>query len=185
MKNLLLALTLSITAISFAQTETYTLNTGKSIINWKGYYMFKIAEHIGEVKFKSGQLISQSGNITGGSFVIDMNTIDNEDNRERGHGPVRHLKDTDFFNVPKYPEAALKITKVEYFRDDNSHKFYADLTIKGITKPIYFIAFVDDVTKQIKTKFKIDRTVWGINYNNNLKDDSISDAIEFDVHLQF
>ena len=33
------------------------------------------------------------------------------------------------------------------------------------------------------TKFKIDRTLWGINYNSKLKDQAISDAIGFEVKL--
>ena len=68
---------------------------------------------------------------------------------------------------------------------ENIHKIFADLTIRGITQAIEFNAFADEVKKQLKTKFKIDRTLWGITYNNRLKNEALSDAIEFDVLLQF
>ncbi|GAB5399548.1 MAG: hypothetical protein Aureis2KO_11330 [Aureisphaera sp.] len=170
-----------------AQMEEYhPLQTDTSIINWKGTYSFKFSEHVGTVKFSNGTLITAHGNITGGTFQIDMTSITNEDHARSGDGPVNHLKDPDFFDVAKFPKAQLTINKVTYFADSDDHKMEADLTIKGITKPVEFwLSMVDVEKKLIKTKFKIDRTRWGITYNNKLKDHAISEAIEFDVALQF
>ena len=185
MKHLLIAFII-FTSISVTgqSQKTYQLDTFQSFIKWKGSYLFSFSEHNGTVLFNKGKLITTDGDITGGSFTIDMTTISNEDYLlERG--PVQHLKDTDFFDVPQFPKATLVITKVEYFTNDNTHRFTADLTIKGITNQIDFIANANGTNNLITTKFLIDRTRWGIVYNNDAKNSVISDAVEFDVILQF
>lgn len=192
MKTLLYTLLLAvlIPSVTHAQTETNTqkthpLQVNSSSIKWKGYYLFQVSEHNGTVQFKEGHLVTTNGHVTGGSFVIDMKSITNPDYAASGDGPVGHLKDPDFFYVSKFPEAMLTITKVEYLEEEYLHRMFANLTIKGITKPIKFYAKVDGNTKQMHTQFKIDRIRWGITYNNKVKDEAISDAIEFDVTLQF
>lgn len=164
--------------------QTYQLNTEKSVLNWKGTYAFLFSEHSGTVSFKEGQLHAENGNLMGGSFTIDMNSITNEDYK-LNQGPVEHLKDTDFFDVPNYSEAKLVITKVTYFAEENQHKIEGLLTIKGIAQPIEFWATVDAANKVMITRFKIDRKRWGITYNNKLKNHAISDAIEFEAELFF
>ena len=59
------------------------------------------------------------------------------------------------------------------------------MTIKGVTKPVNLRADIDIPNKKITTKFKIDRTRWGIKYNHDVKDSAISDAIGFEVILGF
>ena len=61
----------------------------------------------------------------------------------------------------------------------------ANLTIKGVTKPIKFWPIIDAEKKRMVAKIKIDRTLWGITYNNKLKNKAISDAIEFEAVLNF
>lgn len=186
MKQLLFAFIILMSLSTVGQHQkTYQLNTKKSTIKWKGSYTFQISEHTGTVNFMEGTLTTANNTITGGNFTIDMTSINNEENRLQGVGPVGHLKDSDFFDVIKYPTASLNITKVNYFPDENRHQMFGDLTIKGITKNIEFWAVADGMTKHINTTFRIDRTRWGITHNNKLKNHAISDAIEFDVTLQF
>ncbi|MCH9660816.1 MAG: YceI family protein [Bacteroidetes bacterium] len=185
MKTLLITFILVIsTSVQAQDQKTYQLNAQESIINWRGTYSFLFSEHTGTVHFKEGTLIAEKGNIKGGDFTIDMTTITNEDYK-KGVGAVKHLRSDDFFNVTKHTEAQLGITKVEYYANENRHKISADLTIKGITKSIEFWADVDGTAKTLMTKFKIDRVRWGITHNSKTRDHAISDAIEFDVHLQF
>ncbi|MFP2995094.1 YceI family protein [Spongiivirga sp. MCCC 1A20706] len=185
MRTVFFILTLSIYSCINAQSKpAYELDTTKSVIYWKGSYSFQFSEHNGTVQFSEGTLQTMLGNVVGGEFVIDMTTIDNEDYRN-GDGPVKHLKEPDFFDVKKFPTARLKITKVEYLPEENQHRMLADLTIKGVTKEQKFYAQLDGAKNTFNTRFKIDRTRWGITYNNKLKDHAISDAIEFDVQLVF
>jgi polyisoprenoid-binding protein YceI len=174
---------MSLSAICQTQ-KSFILDVNQSVLSWKGTYAFQFSEHSGTVKFKKGSLVTTNDHISGGSFVIDMNSITNEDYKNN-EGPVNHLKNDDFFDVPNYPKARLTIRKVSYFEEDNQHKMEADLTIKGITRSIEFWATVDGTTKTMSTRFKIDRQRWGISYNNKLKNHAISDAIEFEVFLDF
>ncbi len=183
-KNIiLLVIAMSGIVNSYAQ-ETLNIDTSKSDIKWFGEYTFYFGGHNGTIDFKEGYFIKTNDVITGGEFVIDMNSIKCLDieNEEGKEGLVNHLKDPDFFDVANYEQAKLVITKVEY-HNQTEMRIEADLTIKGITLPINFRAKVNFSNKQMTTRFKIDRTRWGINYNSNIKDNAISDAIGFEVLL--
>lgn len=185
MQKIVITLMILTCTIGTSQTtNTHVIDLEKSVLHWKGSYTFNISEHNGEVYFKQGELSTVDEQITGGSFVIDMKSMTNEDYTLK-RGPVEHLKDTDFFNVEKFPEAKLVLTAVAYFPNTNTHEVYADLNIKVVTKSITFYADVDGTKKTLKAHFKIDRTLWGITYNNKAKDKAISDAIEFKAFLQF
>jgi len=195
MKYLILLLCLCFCVTVNAQEEinektelntTYQLDPFQSILKWKGSYAFQFTEYNGTVEFLKGKLYAEDGKITGGNFIIDMTTITTpEHTKNKEHGPVEHLKNSDFFYVEKYPEAYLELTKVTYYEDINEHRLEGDLTIKDVTKPIMIKAMVDGVKKILKTQFIIDRRDWGINYQSKFKDSAISDAIEFDVTLKF
>ncbi|TYA52381.1 YceI family protein [Formosa maritima] len=168
-----------------AQTEM-PINTSKSSINWKGSMLFNFGEHYGTTQFKEGKITKSNNKITGGTFTVDMNTIVNTDGNY-SEDLINHLKNEDFFDVKKHPISSLVITKVSYY-DNGSLRMDANLTIKGISKPIMFDAKLIDNTKMI-AKFKIDRTEWNIRYGSkdkvSVKDYAISDAIEFEVELYF
>ena len=115
-----------------------------------------------------------------------MNSITNNDIEEASEANlnlVNHLKDPDFFDVKKYPLGALKITKVDY-SDKTNARIEADLTLKGITKSINFRAAFMYQEKELKTRFKIDRKKWNVNYESKIKDSAISDAIGLEVSIK-
>ena len=164
--------------------EILNINTSKSTIKWLGEYTFYFGGHDGFINFKKGYFIKTGDVITGGEFLIDMNSIINNDikKKDANFSLVNHLKDPDFFDVKKYPLTKLVITKVEY--SDKTHaRMEANLTLKGTTKPINFrVEFNYDEVK-MTTRFKIDRKRWNIDYQSNFKDSVISDAIGFEVSL--
>jgi len=191
MKKIIITIIL-ITSFSFASNAQFASNTQeelkiditKSELKWFGEYTFYFGGHEGTIQFKEGHFIKTNHKITGGEFVIDMNSIINID-IEKGEANtdlVNHLKNSDFFDVKNFPTSKLVITKVTY-HDATHMKIYADFTIKGITLPIDFQAEVDFKKEQLTTKFKIDRMRWGINYNSKLKNSAISDAIGFIIEL--
>ncbi|REH54714.1 polyisoprenoid-binding protein YceI [Tenacibaculum gallaicum] len=172
----------SITNQTQSTQKKLNINIQKSTIKWIGEYTFYFGGHDGFVNFKDGYFIKSNDAISGGEFIIDMNSITNTDIKklEGKTNLVNHLKDPDFFNVEKHPLAKLIITKVEYF--DKTHaKIEADLTLKGITKPINFRAELNYEERKMTTRFKIDRRAWGVNYKSNFRDGAISDAIGFEV----
>lgn len=173
-----------LSTISNAQ-EKLNINISKSSIKWIGELTFHFGGHDGFINFKEGYFIKTGDVITGGEFIIDMNSITNTDIKEkRGKDSlVKHLKDPDFFNVKKHPLAKLTITNVKYF-EDKSMRIEANLTLKSITKPIKFNATPNYQEKSLTTRFKIDRKDWNVNYKSKMKDYAISDAIGFEVTLK-
>lgn len=164
--------------------EQLPIDTSKSQIQWLGEYTFYFGGHDGYIQFKEGHFIKTNDVLTGGEFVIDMNSMTNNDidDEEGKQGLIDHLKDPDFFDVAKYPLAKLEITNIKY---DSATQLAveANMTIKGQTHPISFRAEADYDNKQLHTKFKIDRRLWGVNYTSKLRDGAISDAIGFVVTL--
>ncbi len=173
-----------LTTISNAQ-EKLNINSSKSSIKWIGELTFHFGGHDGFINFKEGYFIKTNAVITGGEFIIDMNSITNTDIKEkRGKDSlVKHLKESDFFDTKNYPIAKLTITSVAYF-EDKSMRIHADFTLKGITKPIRFNATPNYQEKSLTTKFKIDRRAWNVNYKSKIKNSAISDAIGFEVTIK-
>ena len=188
-----LSLVLSIaTLFAFAtkpHIDNVRVNAKNSTIKWTGS---KVASsHEGNVNIQKGILMINHGTLVGGQFSIDMNSIvctDLEPNKG-GKKIVKHLKNEDFFNVEEYPLAYVKIIRAVK-GSGNTYKIIADLTIKGITKPITFQADVNVNGKNFlaTANMKIDRTKWDIKYGSgsffdNLGDRAILDEIEFDIYL--
>lgn len=164
------------------------INLEKSVVKWKGSMLFSFGNHFGTVDFKEGSLEFENNEITGGNFVVDMTTIVNTDG-DYSEDLVNHLKDEDFFDVEKFPESKLEFVNFEKV-DDNRLKIDANLIIKDVTKPVTLYN-VDYYPKQqmLSTRFKIDRTEFGITYSSKgiakVKDYAISDAVELEVEVHF
>jgi polyisoprenoid-binding protein YceI len=173
-----------LTTISNAQ-EKLNIDTSKSSIKWIGEYVFSFSGHNGFINFTEGHFIKTGDVITGGEFIIDMNSITNTDikTKRANDNLVNHLKDPDFFDAKKFPFAKLIITKVKYY-DNNQVKIDANLTIKGVTNSIQFNADLDYKEKSLITKFKINRKKWNVNYKSKMKDSPISDAITFEISIK-
>ncbi|MGW9684683.1 YceI family protein [Flagellimonas sp. 2504JD1-5] len=203
MKKIIILL-VSIGTISIAQGQgSIKIDTEKSVIKWSGSNLFKFNRHYGTVKFLSGEIsMADPANfpspeisdnrpkIADGKFVVDMNSIVNTDGKYN-EMLVSHLKHKDFFDVEKYPTAKLEIHKIKH-RDNGQMEIEALLTIKGISRTIKFSSTMKKGPKGtlLKSKFIIDRTRWGINHESqglvgSVKDDIISDAIEFEVIIVF
>ena len=170
-------------------TNDVKVNTKNSKLIWTGSK--PTGSHTGTIDIVSGFLTFDHGNFVGGTFSIDMNTIlcTDIESESKSNYFVSHLKDEDFFDVEKFSDANLKITKV-FKIDDRNYSVLADLTMKGITNPISFEAEVTGSGNSFvaAAKFTIDRTKWGVEYKSgnifkNLGDKIIYDDIELDVFL--
>lgn len=161
-----------------------------SEINWWGYKLVKAetSSHNGTLDLKSGNIAMKGNNIVGGTFVFDMNTIDNKDLTGEYHDKLNgHLKNGDFFEVEKYPTASFTITSVKA----NSNKIYnslvtGNLTIKGIDKVISFPAKVQyskGILNLVSDKFSFDRQKFGIAYKSTMQDVLLKDDIDMQVKV--
>ena len=192
MKKIFLSAILSVlTLFTMAikpHVDNVRVNTENSTVKWKGSKIS--SSHEGTVNILKGTLDINHGTLVGGQFSIDMQSLATTDMSEEYNKKLDgHLKNEDFFNVSEFPTASITITNAVK-GEGNSYKVVADLTIKGITRPISFAADVNVNGKNFlaTAKIKIDRTKWDIKYNSgnyfkDLGDKLILDEIEFDIFL--
>ena len=186
MKKIALAAIVFFMATSVAIiAQTSEVNLDKSTIKWEGK---KIASgHHGEIQLQSGSLEMENGQITGGMFVIDMNSITNEDltNEDRNQRLVGHLKSDDFFGVEKFPTSSFKVTKSTAFADGKA-TLTGDITIKENTESISFEVVRNN--NEYTAKIPIDRSKFDVRFGSdsffdNLGDNAINDIFTLEVKL--
>ncbi|NGM61354.1 YceI family protein [Sphingobacterium sp. SGG-5] len=163
----------------------YTVDAAQSKVEWTGTKV--TGQHEGTVAIKSGSIHVDNGVVTGGNFVLDMNSIGSTDLQGEYKDKLDgHLKSDDFFGVETYPEAVFTITGVTPSVDNAGViQVSGNLTIKDISKNITFDATVDeltDTTVKATADFNIARGDWGVNYEGK-QDDLISKEINFNVSL--
>ena len=158
-------------AVATEGATSFAVNTTKSAVNWEGH---KVAYgHTGTISLKDGSLSVQDGNITAGSFTLDMNTITDADITEPGKKGYleTHLKSDDFFAVEKFPTAKFDIVCVApiYGDDKATHQIIGNLTVRGITRSITVAAKISNDGKKLTATtptFAIDRTVWDVTFSS-------------------
>ena len=174
----------SVATVQEVVGAAYNVDAAQSSVVWKGTKVS--GAHEGTVTIKSGSLNVDNGAITGGQFVLDMNTINTTDlDGEMKEKLDGHLKADDFFAVATNPEASIAITEVKAGATANDVVISANLTIKGISKNITFdakVAEITDATAKVSADFNILREDWGITYEGK-KDDLISKEINFKVNI--
>ena len=172
----------------------YTIDS-TTTVTWTGSK--PTGSHEGTFRVKEGTLMVTNNALTGGSFTIDINSLNNVDlaSDPKSKGDLEgHLKSADFFDVAKYPNATFAITAVEPFTADSSNKvadathvIKGNLTLKDSTKNISFPAkvTVNENTVTAFADFDVDRTQWGMNYKgpNNPADWVISKTVNIKLSL--
>ncbi len=170
--------------ISAASGSAFSIDTEKSIIKWTASKV--TGKHNGTVKLKSGSVNAKGDSVTGGSIVIDLPSIVNIDLEGTPYKAKLegHLKDTDFFEVGKFPEGFFEIASITA-DDKGGLEARGNLTLKGISKGISFpvaIVFADGKPVSAKGTATINRQQWGIVYKG-MPDDLINDEIILDFDL--
>lgn len=170
-----------------APKVNYKIDTQKSTIQWTGYHLAKSYEHVGNVNIQSGSLALEDGKLSAGSFVIDMTSITNSDLTDAGKNGklVGHLKSDDFFNVEKYPTAKLIITQANDV-GNGKFKVMADLTIRGITKPIEFETMIEEGKDDMimaSAEFNVERTQYEVMYGWSIENAMLDDDFTLKIDL--
>lgn len=178
--------------VEVAASKEMVINTAESMVTWIGSK--PAGRHNGTIPISAGSFSIEGDNIVGGSFVINIAEISNEDlkeDQESHDNLVNHLKSPEFFDVANHPTAEFVITSVdaydaneaielkEEYQSDNTpasakehmveaptHKVTGNLTMRGNTLSISFPAQVsmDGGNITASAKFNIDRTLWGVKY---------------------
>ena len=133
----------NVTQSSQSVSEKYFVNPGQSTLKWEGKKLG--GGHNGLIKLKSGELVFRGPEFKGGEFLIDMTTISVVDikDKEKNDRLKGHLQSDDFFSTDKFKTAKLVIKDVQ-FGKGGLYDVMADLTIKGKTHPISFMADINE-----------------------------------------
>ncbi len=176
---------LAITAMSFTirnfRDGNYAVNIKKSSVIWHGKKV--TGEHFGTINVQDGQLIITDGELTGGSFTIDMSSITSTDlTGEYLQKLNGHLKSADFFGVETYPTSTLKITKVISKGTNGLYEVTGNLTIKNITKSVTFDTQLTDDGNGLTAiaDITIDRSTFDIRYGSGSFFDNLGDKTIYD-----
>lgn len=175
--------------------KRYMVDTTASVVQWTGSK--PTGRHNGTVKLNSGKLFVKDSIIETGSFILNMKSIVVTDTMdvEQKRNLVNHLKglkeksEDHFFNTNKYPEGVFELTGIS--KVNNKTMVEGNLTLKEVTKNIKFPATVtvtDNLVSIVSETFKIDRTLWNINFSSksvfqNLGNGYISDNIELKINV--
>lgn len=185
MKNVFVLLLTLTTGVAMANGPV-KVNVKSSTVEWKAAKV--TGEHTGTVDLKEANLDIVNGELKGGSFVVDMTTINCTDLEGEWKGKLEgHLKSDDFFSVQKFSTASFKTTRVKK-NADGTYSVIGDLTIKGQTHAIAFNATVTN--NMASAKLKVDRTKYDVRYGSgkffdNLGDKTIYDEFELAVNLKY
>jgi polyisoprenoid-binding protein YceI len=178
--------TASSLSLHVADEKYFIIDKKESVVAWTGSSVHGKQE--GYAYISKGELMIENGQLTGGTVEIDMNKTEGP-----GHGRdnnlINHLKGPDFFDVKKFPFSTIAITSVASINVEDK-EITGNLTIKGITHPVTFPVKMEvkDGIVKASGKLVIDRTKWDVRYKSgkffdNLKDQAISDSIEFHIMI--
>ncbi|MCC6723270.1 MAG: YceI family protein [Saprospiraceae bacterium] len=189
MKNLFFLSILAIAAFAFTTINDHTVDTAASNVVWTGEKV--TGKHTGNVKIKNGNLKMQDGKLVGGSFEIDMTSIECTDlDAAMGGKLVGHLKSDDFFGVDGHPTSKFVITRAIPQDTKGNYKIVGDLTIKEKTNPVVFKANVGTSGGKVTAtgSITVDRSLYDIRFGSgsffdNLGDKTIYDEFYLQVSL--
>lgn len=166
------------------ENEEMLVNIDESKVLWEGT-MLGVKSHTGWVKLKEGNIVVTDGEISGGSFVVDMTSItptdsgyDEENTKEK---LVGHLSTGDFFLVEEYPTSTFEITGA----DMDNNKLLGNLTIRGITHE----ESIDNVkfNREAGTasgELTFDRTDYDVNFKHPAQDMVLSNDISLKIQIK-
>jgi len=151
---------------------TYQVDTDASMIEWAGRN--PNSTHLGTLRLSSAEIEVKSGQIKG-TFVIDMNSIENVNLAGNELQPVLedHLKSDDFFFVKKFPHAVFKLNATPTAKSQPvsspNYQVSGELKLCGFRAEQNFPATIvttDDGRIAAEAHFDFDRTRWGVIYGS-------------------
>jgi polyisoprenoid-binding protein YceI len=169
--------------------QTLNVVTSDSKVVWTGTKV--IGYHQGTVAIKEGKVELKNQKLSGGYFIIDMNTITCTDIPASDPVPKnrleRHLKGADFFEVGRYPTAKFEIAEVRTHPDNPAKCLVVgNLTIKGITKRWKIEVEPSTQTDKLfiaQAEVRFDRQQFGVAYKG-LKDELVHDMVKLNIILK-
>ena len=170
-----------------AMAATWSVNPAESNLRWEGGTSgAQVYSHFGNIMLKEGKVMTEGETITGGSFVVDMTSIDPKDEGYSEEHPasdlVGHLSTPDFFAVEEHPTASFNIKSV------NGNTITGDLTIRGKTNEesleVKEMSMSEDGnTMTANGSLVFDRQKYDVAWEHYLQDVVLSDDITLEITL--
>lgn len=165
MKKLILsAMSIMIIAISTKAQTNWNVDASHSKLGFKVTHMM-VSETEGKFKIYEGKVeAANDKDFTDAKieFTVDVNSVDTDDDKRDGH-----LKSADFFDAEKFPKMIFKSTSMKKGKA-GQYVLVGDLTIKGVTKQVKFIATTNG--KMVKDPWGKTRTGFTVKAIINRKD---------------
>lgn len=189
MRQTFILLIMTLTASALLATGTpKDVKVNESQLTWKGKKV--LGSHEGTIAVQSGTLDFDGDMLVGGTFTIDMTTINCSDLKP-GQGKEKlegHLASDDFFGAATFPTATFVITKVSSRGKAGEYRIVGNMTIKGKTNEVKFNAIVKD--GMAKADITLDRTEYDVRYGSgsffdSLGDNTIYDEFDLSVALAY
>lgn len=169
-----LALSLAFVGTLLAESASFPLTGENSKVIFVGAK--KTGTHTGDFKKLTGTATLKDAadpTTLALNVVIDVNSMETDDPKLTGH-----LKSPDFFEVKRYPEA--KFVSTEIAKSKDGYTVTGNLTMHGVTKKLSFPADISASSDGLKlnSKFKLNRSEWGISYGKGMVDEEVAMTIE-------
>jgi len=163
----------------------------RSAVRWRGTKFFGLGKHEGVAKLGSGELCMAGEELVGGSFSVDLTTIEVTDIALDDPVPRRrlreHLLGPDFFDTPNHPTARFVVTGAVRERR-GLYRVTGDLTMRGRTNPVTFFARTEPASAdglRAVSRFSVDRHKWGVSFRGStLRDDLVDDEFWLELEIE-
>ena len=170
------------------RSESVRIEIDRADIVWTGKRIAGM-KHTGTITLKEGYFEFTNNLLSGGYFVVDMNSIKNTDLKEHNRQTLeRHLRSEDFFDTEHFPVSILNLRESVLLDSNQTYEVMAELTLKDVTREILFnLHFSGEENLLLgQTEFNVDRTAFGIRYGSEkffrkLGDLAIKDAFNLKI----
>lgn len=165
--------------------ENFTVDATASKVMWRGE-MLGLYSHEGTVDFTEAKLEMENGELTGGSFTVDLTSITPTDeayNPEEGRSKeklVGHLSSPDFFAVDSFPTATFVIESVE------GQTATGTLTLRGVSnqeKVENITMMEEDGKKVMMGTLTFNRMKYNVSFEMPVADKVLSEDIQLNIKL--
>lgn len=170
--------------------KKWTIDPAHSEVQFKVKHLV-ISTVTGNFKTFEGTATTEEDTFQNGSITVTIDAQSINTNNEQRDG---HLKSAEFFDVENTPKIIIKTTSIRQ-TDDDEYIIQADLTMKGVTKPVEFKAeyggIVTDGYGQTKVglevRGKLNRKDFGLNWNAVIEGGglTVSEEVKLIANLQF
>jgi polyisoprenoid-binding protein YceI len=171
---LLLSIVLSFASAPALHAADHQLSAENTSIKFTGSK--KDGKHEGTFKKVEGKLSLDAADVTKAKFevIIDVESMTTDSEKL-----TAHLKNPDFFNAKKFPQAKF-VSKSISGDKDKGYTVTGNLTMLGKTHEVTFPAkaVTADGTTTVSAEFAIKRSNWGMNYSLDKVNDEVQLALE-------